>query len=773
MRINILALLTLLAWAGISMGQNAPITFETDGFGATWTWTSFENDTNLPLTIVANPSVDSVNASAMVASYTTLTTGQPWAGVESQHGADIGPFSFDISNSIVKVMVYKSVISDVGVKFAEASGEAQPEVKVANTVINEWEELTFDLSGSIGVGVTGVVDQIIIFPDFDLAGRTTDNICYFDNITFSGEELPPAPAAHAPVPTALATDVISVFSDPYPNIANSNFNPGWGQATVFSEVLIEGNNTLLYSGLDYQGIELGSTQDLTGMDSVHVDFWSVNATELQIFLISQSSGEQAFSLPVANETWVSANVPLTHFTDLELSLSDIFQLKFVGNGDVYLDNIYFKGEGGGLEPTPHSPIDFEAEGHGADWTWSTFENGANDPLVIGANPSASGLNPSATVASMTALTTGAPWVGVESQHGADIGSFSWDATNSTVKIMVYKPVISDVGIKFAEANGEAQPEIKIANTVINEWEELTFDFSGHIGLGATGILDQIIIFPDFDAARATDNLCYFDNITFSAQELAPIPVAHAPIPTHAPEDVISVFSDAYSSIPGVNLNPGWGQSTVVSEVAIEGNNTLLYSGLNYQGTEFSAIDVSQMSHLHVDYWTGNSTALNFFVISQTPTVDSDYYSLAITPEQWVSVDIPLTSYPNVDLTDVFQFKVEGNGTIYWDNIYFYSNTVGIDEETNEMLPDEFALRQNYPNPFNPSTSIDYSIVETGHITLKLYDIAGREVVTLVDGDASPGYYSTHFDASNLSTGTYFYALTAGKHRSVKKMVLIK
>jgi len=46
-------------------------------------------------------------------------------------------------------------------------------------------------------------------------------------------------------------------------------------------------------------------------------------------------------------------------------------------------------------------------------------------------------------------------------------------------------------------------------------------------------------------------------------------------------------------------------------------------------------------------------------------------------------------------------------------------------------------------------------------------------VTLVDGDASPGYYSTHFDASNLSTGTYFYALTAGKHRSVKKMVLIK
>ncbi len=763
-------LATILGLSGSLVAQVAPINFEAEGIGADWTWTSFENDTNPPLTIVSNPGADTVNASAMVASYTTLTTGQPWAGFESLHGADIGPFSFDVTNSTIKLMVYKTVISDVGVKFAEANGEAQPEVKVANTLINQWEELTFDLSGSIGAGITGIVDQIIIFPDFDLVGRTTDNTCYIDNITFSGQDLPPAPAAHAPLPTAPADDVISVFSDSYTNLAQTNFNPGWGQETVMSEVMIEGNNTLLYSSLDYQGIELGSAQDLTEMDSVHVDFWSANSTELQIFLISQSSGEQAYSLPFATETWVSTYVPLSHFTDLGLSISDIFQLKFVGNGDVYIDNIYFEGEGGGLEPTPYFPIDFEIDGHGADWTWTTFENGANDPLVIGTNPSTTGVNASATVASMTTMTTGAAWAGVESQHGADIGTFSLDASNSTISIMVYKPILSDVGIKLAKPDGWSMGEIKVANSVINEWEELTFDFSSQMQDG----YDQIVIFPDFDlAGRTTDNTCYFDNITFSGQVVPASPVAHAPIPTLAAEDVVSIFSDSYPSTAGVNLNPGWGQATVVSEVEIEQNNTLVYSDLNYQGTEFQAIDVSGMTHFHLDFWTGNSTALNFFVISQTPTVDSDYFTLAITPEQWISLDIPLTAYPNVDLADVFQFKVEGNGTIYWDNFYFYSNTVAVDDERKEVIPSEFILEQNFPNPFNPGTSVNYRIAESGSVTLKIYNILGQEVVTLVDGFASPGYYSTHLDANHLAAGTYFYALTSGNQRIVKKMVLIK
>jgi PKD repeat protein len=163
----------------------APIDFESTGYGATWTWTVFENTINPPaLEIVNNPSATGINTSSKVAKFTALDLGEDYAGCESKRNpADIGTFKFDATNKIVRIMVYKTVISDVGLKFSEINGEAQPEVKVANTKINQWEELRFDLSGLIGKGITGNIVQIIIFPDFN--ARTQDNVIYFDNITFS------------------------------------------------------------------------------------------------------------------------------------------------------------------------------------------------------------------------------------------------------------------------------------------------------------------------------------------------------------------------------------------------------------------------------------------------------------------------------------------------------------------------------------------------------------------------------------------------------------
>jgi len=419
-----------------------------------------------------------------------------------------------------------------------------------------------------------------------------------------------------------------------------------------------------------------------------------------------------------------------------------------------------------------APVDFEAGGHGATWTWTSFENDTNPAVEIIANPSASGLNTSATVASLTTLTTGQPWAGCESQHGTDIGTFSINATNSTIKMMVYKPVVSDVGIKLVKPDGWSMGEIKVANTVINEWEELTFDFTSQISDG----YDQIVIFPDFDlGGRTTDNTCYFDNITFSAGgggSPGGSPEVAAPTPELDPGAVRSVFSDSYPVIDGVNLNPGWGQATVVTEVSIEGNNTLLYTGLNYQGTQFTAQDVSGMDYMHVDYWTDNATELKFFVISQTPTVDSDFHSFDLVSEEWVSVDIPLTTYPNVDLTDVFQFKVEGNGTIYWDNLFFHSDVVGIHDHK-EVAPQAFALEQNFPNPFNPSTSIGFSLEQSSQVTLQVYNVAGQEVIRLLDSQLQSGQHTVQFNAKDLAAGTYFYVLTVGQLREVKKLVLIK
>jgi len=181
---NIFILLTAIATLGYS--QNNPIDFESGGFGASWTWTVFENDTNPPLEIIANPDPSGINSSATVAKFTALQAGAPFAGCETMHGSDIGSFTLDASNVFVKIMVWKSTISDVGIKFVDANSAAQPEIKISNTVIYQWEELTFDFSTRIGEFPL-VKDQIVIFPDFE--ARTSDNIIYFDNITFSDSPL--------------------------------------------------------------------------------------------------------------------------------------------------------------------------------------------------------------------------------------------------------------------------------------------------------------------------------------------------------------------------------------------------------------------------------------------------------------------------------------------------------------------------------------------------------------------------------------------------------
>ena len=173
--------LVLISLTIFPFAQNVPIDFELGGNGLNWTWTTFENNTNPTLEIVANPDPSGINTSATVAKFTALQAGEPWAGCESMHGSDIGSFSFNNSNSTVSIMVWKSVISDVGIKFVDATSAAQPEIKIANTLINQWEKITFDFSSRIGVFPV-TKDQIVIFPDFDLGGRSQDNIIYFDNV---------------------------------------------------------------------------------------------------------------------------------------------------------------------------------------------------------------------------------------------------------------------------------------------------------------------------------------------------------------------------------------------------------------------------------------------------------------------------------------------------------------------------------------------------------------------------------------------------------------
>ena len=118
-------------------------------------------------------------------------------------------------------------------------------------------------------------------------------------------------------------------------------------------------------------------------------------------------------------------------------------------------------------------------------------------------------------------------------------------------------------------------------------------------------------------------------------------------------------------------------------------------------------------------------------------------------------------------------------SIFWKAIVTYANPTSINE--NPVTPNSFYLFQNSPNPFNPITTIKYSIPnviasgakQTQFVTLKVYDVLGNEVATLVNKEQEPGVYEILFDASALSSGTYFYKLQVGKFVETKKMILMK
>lgn len=111
------------------------------------------------------------------------------------------------------------------------------------------------------------------------------------------------------------------------------------------------------------------------------------------------------------------------------------------------------------------------------------------------------------------------------------------------------------------------------------------------------------------------------------------------------------------------------------------------------------------------------------------------------------------------------------GTAF-DRLYKFDKVVGV-EDQGEVVVNGYKLSQNYPNPFNPTTKINFELSSSGYTTLKIYDMLGNEVATLVQGELPSGSHSVNFNASNLASGTYLYQLNVNGTRITNKMVLLK
>lgn len=448
--------------------------------------------------------------------------------------------------------------------------------------------------------------------------------------------------------------------------------------------------------------------------------------------------------------------------------------------------------------------------------WATFDGPAPSAEIV-TNPDPDGVNTSATtkVFKLNMVQGAACYSGAINYHNT-LGTWQFDSavpSNTTLSMKVNKNIVGKVGLKIANATNGTVLEITdnqglVSN--VNEWITLTWNIST-LNAGQNVNVDQIVVFIDWrcnEAPRPSDVQLLVDDITWGANKLtdAPVPTCtdgiqngdetgvdcggvncpvcitnptvSAPIPTIPAANVLSVYSETYSTantVSNFNFNAFQGAGTI-SEVDLESNNNKSGKivGLSYYGAEWSAVNLNAYNFVHIDYYATTSTNFNFYLIDQTAGIpggnpSEPRYSfggsnpnLPLVAGSWQSVFIPLSYFDNFnsgsftyDLNDIFQWKFDGNGTVYFDNIYFSTTNLSTANfETSKI--------KMYPNPATTNFTIE------GNSTIEkvsVINLLGQEVISI-----NPNTQMVTLDVSRLQTGVYVVKAMINGVVSTSKMI---
>ena len=318
------------------------------------------------------------------------------------------------------------------------------------------------------------------------------------------------PIVSAPTPPSRKdTDVISIYTSAYANVAETNYFPDWGQASQgssWAEFDLNGDKMLQYINLSYQGIALkdGTSIDISSMEVLHMDVWtSGDLTDLETSLINSASGitsEKPVSKSLTAGEWTSIEIPIKDYVDQGLTVTEIIQMKFVGTpwaaGSVFIDNIYFyKAPSNGV--ITKNVQNFE----GTVPTFTEFGNIA--PIEIVTNPDATGINSTSKVAKLTKTA------GAEIWAGAFFEVTPLDFVNfKKISIKTWSPKVgAQVKLKLENADASIVHEVDLNTTVANKWEELVYDFSS----AAVADYVKVVVFFDF-GNTGDDSIYYYDEV---------------------------------------------------------------------------------------------------------------------------------------------------------------------------------------------------------------------------------------------------------------------
>ncbi len=294
-----------------------------------------------------------------------------------------------------------------------------------------------------------------------------------------------------------ASDYISIYSDTYTNETGVDTFPDWGQGgqgSSWTTFDFNGDSMLQYINLSYQGITFNSV-DVSQMEYLHFDVWTAEVDRIETSLISVASGERPVWTVLQSDEWTSIDIPISAFTDQGLSVNDIHQLKFVGDGwaagTVFIDNIYFYRAATGVVTDDIENYEGEAP---------TYGDFGNASVSIVANPDISGINTSATVAQFTKPNGAEVWAGstITLDTPLDLVNFS------KINVKTWSPKVGAVvKMKLENADASITHEVDINTSVANTWEQLSYDFS------AAPAADYVKLVMFLDFGNAGDGTVYY------------------------------------------------------------------------------------------------------------------------------------------------------------------------------------------------------------------------------------------------------------------------
>ncbi len=225
-----------------------------------------------------------------------------------------------------------------------------------------------------------------------------------------------------------------------------------------------------------------------------------------------------------------------------------------------------------------------------------------------------------------------------------------------------------------------------------------------------------------------------------------------------------VFRSTNNGTSWTQINSGL-TDTIVFSLGVSGTN--LFAGTSSGGIFLSSNNGTSWTHLNT-----SPISVGCFAVLGTNLFAGGVYLSTNSGTSWTQVNSDLPGAPVQALavldTNLFAGTLGGG---VWRRPLSEMITAVTDNGNN--LPMRFSLSQNYPNPFNPTTNLSFSLPSRSFVSLKVFDLLGREVATIVSEEMSAGNYSRQWNAANMSSGAYFYRLQAGNYSEVKKLLVVK